>query len=114
MSLQENIRRVLREEINYLTIILRRVLPDDLEREFSESLDMSSNMFFNLIKNGGGTMTFKRFIDVTISILMDGIHHELYSNLPEELEWYQKVIESLKNYYKNRIKTRYRKLISEI
>jgi hypothetical protein len=114
MRLQEAVRRILREENNMMRMIIRRVQHDVLEREFEESLDMSSNMFFNLIKNGGGTMSFKRFIDVTISILMDGIHHELYSALPEELEWRQDVRESLKNYYKNRIKNRYRKLISEI
>ncbi len=114
MNLQETIRRILREESKPILMIRRRVPYDDLEREFSESLDMSSNMLRNTNKEDGSIMSLNRFIDVTISILMDGIHHELYSNLPEELEWYQKVIESLKNYYKNRIKTRYRKLISEI
>ena len=113
MRLKENIRRVLKEETDYLRIIRRRVPHDDLEREFEESLDMASDMMSRYIKiHVGNAMNLKRFIDVTTSILMDGIHHELYSNLPEELEWYKDVKETLKDYYKDRIKVRYKKLIS--
>jgi hypothetical protein len=111
---KKNTRKLLREETNLISMIRRRVPPDDLEREFKESLDMSSNMLFNLIKNGGGVMGLDRFIDVTTSILIDGIHYEIYSTMPLDSEWYQDVKKSLKNYFKNRIKTRYRKLISEI
>ena len=111
---KKNTRKLLREETNLISMIRRRVPPNDLEREFKESLDMSSNMLFNLIKNGGGVMGLDRFIDVTTSILIDGIHYEIYSTMPLDSEWYQDVKKSLKNYFKNRIKTRYRKLISEI
>jgi len=115
MNLQENIRRILREETDYLRMIRRRIPHDDLEREFEESLDMSTNiMLRNIKKNGEDAMSLKRFIDVTISILIDGIHHELYSTIPDEYQWYDEVQETLKDYYKDRIKTKYRKLISEI
>jgi hypothetical protein len=114
MNLQENIRRILKEETDYLRMIRRRVPHDDLEREFEESLDMASNMLRNVNKNDGSVMTLKRFIDVTTSILMDGIHHELYSTIPEDVQWYNEVKETLKDYYKDRIKVRYKKLISEL
>ena len=105
---------ILREESKPILMIRRRVPYDDLEREFSESLDMSSNMLRNTNKEDGSIMSLNRFIDVTISILMDGIHHELYNTMPEDSQWYGEVIESLKNYYKDRIKHRYKKLVSNI
>ena len=114
MNLKESIRRILREETIDITTILRRVHTNDLEREFSESLDMASNMFFNLNKNGGGSMNLKRFIDITTSILMDGIHHDLYMSLPFEYEWYNEVQKILKEFYKDRIEVRYKKLISKM
>jgi hypothetical protein len=114
MNLQENIRRILMEENNLFHMIRRRVPHDDLDREFRESLNMSSNMLRNTYKDNGNVMSLERFIQVTISILIDGIHYELYSTLPDEYQWYDEVKETLKEYYKDRIETRYRKLISEI
>jgi len=113
MNLQESIRKVLREETNTLTMILRRVNSDDLEREFEESLDMASTWFLNLTFNGLA-VNLNRFIDVAISNTIDGIHYDLYSTLPEDLQWYEDVKETLKDYYKDRIKVRYKKLMSEL
>ena len=113
-NLQENIRRILREETINLTTILRRVSLDDLEREFEESLDMASDNLFYRIRNGKGVMDLKSFIDVTTSILMDGIHYDLYSTLPEDVQWYEDVKETLKEYYRHRIKVTYKRLMSEL
>ena len=114
MNLQESIRRVLREETNLIKMILRRVQHDDLEREFEESLDATSNNVFNLIKNGGGVMPLDRFIDITISRLIDRIHYELYSTTPEDSVWYNEVRDSLKDYYKHRIGVRYTQIKKEL
>jgi hypothetical protein len=114
MNLNETIRRILREESKPILMIRRRVPDDDLEREFSESLDMSSNMLRNTNKEDGGVMSLNRFTDITISILIDGIHYELYSTMPEDSHWYTEVKESLKDFYKDRIKHRYKKLVSKI
>ena len=103
---------ILKEELS--PRVRRRVPYDDLEREFSESLDMSSNMLRNTNKDDGSIMSLNRFIDVTISILMDGIHYELYSTMPEDSQWYDDAMGSLKDYYKDRIKSRYKKLVSNI
>ena len=113
-NLQESIRRIIREETKPILMIRRRIPNDELEREFSESLDMSSNMLRNTNKDDGSIMSLNRFIDVTISILMDGIHYELHSTMPEDSQWYGEAIESLKDYYKDRIKSRYKKLVSNI
>ena len=112
MNLQETIRRILREESKPILMIRRRIPNDELEREFSESLDMSSNMLRNVNNGSGEIMSLNRFIDVTVSILIDGIHYELYSTMPEDSQWYGDAIESLKDYYKDRIKSRYKKLVS--
>ena len=114
MNLQENIRKVLREETINLTTILRRVHTHDLEIEFEESLDMASDNLFYRIRNGKGVMDLKSFIDVTTSILMDGIHYDLYSTLPEDVQWYEDVKETLKEYYRHRIKVTYKRLMSEL
>jgi len=114
MNLQENIRKVLREETINLTTILRRVHPYELEREFEESLDITSNWFFRFIEKNGSIINLDRFINVAISSTIDGIHYDLYSTLPEDVQWYEDVKETLKDYYKDRIKTRYEKLISEL
>ena len=113
-NLQESIRRILREETINLTTILRRVHPNELEREFEESLDMASDNLFYRIRNGKGVMDLKSFIDVTTSILMDGIHYDLYSTLPEDVQWYEDVKETLKEYYRDRIKVTYKRLMSEL
>ena len=114
MNLQESIRKILREETINLTTILRRVHLDELEREFEESLDITSNWFFRFIEKNGSIINLDRFINFAISSTIDGIHHDLYSTLPEDIQWYEDVKESLKDYYKDRIKTRYEKLISEL
>ena len=113
-NLQESIRKVLREETINLTTILRRVSIDDLEREFEESLDITSNWFFRFIEKNGDIINLDRFINVAISSTIDGIHYDLYSTLPEDVQWYEDVKETLKDYYKDRIKFRYEKLISEL
>ena len=114
MNLQENIRRILREETIDIITILRRVRPSVLEREFEESLDITSNWFFRFIEKNGDIINLDRFINVAISSTIDGIHYDLYSTLPEDVQWYQDVQESLKEYYRDRIKVRYNKLMSEI
>lgn len=114
MNLQETIRRILKEETKLNQMVRRRVPNDDLEREFNESLDSTSNNVFNLIKNGGGVMILDRFIYITISKLIDGIHYKIYSTTLEDSLWYDNVFNSLKDHYKDRIYVRYEKLMSEI
>jgi hypothetical protein len=107
MDLQENIRKVLREKNSLLPMIRRRVQQDDLEREFRESLDMASEMLDRSYQANNGVMSLERFIEVTTSILIDGIHYEIYSTTPLDSEWYDDVIRSLKNHFRTRIIARY-------
>jgi hypothetical protein len=103
-----------KEHINF---ILRRIPYHELEKEFKESLDMASEMFFSTYKNGKDVMTVTRFTNLTISITIDGIHYEIHSTTPDDAEWYTNVYNDLKEYYKDRIELRYKqlqKLISKI
>ena len=113
-SIQEHIRRILREENSLLPMIRRRVLHDDLEREFIESLDMASGMLVNLSQNGGGIRDNERFEHITISMMMDGIHYELHSTTPENSDWYDDVFNNLRDYYRHRINVRYNNLLLDL
>jgi hypothetical protein len=114
MNLQENIRKVIREENSLLPMIRRRVPQDGLEREFKESLDMASKMLNKAYQTNGDVMSLDRFIDMTGSLLIDGIHYELYSTTPLDSEWYDDVIKSLKNYYRHRIIVRYSQITRKL
>lgn len=121
MNLQESIRRILREEDNSLIPMIRRRVPHkDLEREFKEALDRISNSLIRISQDNGNViigykdMDLDRFIDLTISILIDGIHYEIYSTMPLESQWYGDVYKSLKGYYKHRISVRHNQLMKRI
>jgi hypothetical protein len=113
-DIQESIRKVLREDNNLLPMIRRRVPHDDLEREFIESLDKSSGMLVSVSQNGGFIRTQESFEHITISMMMDGIHHELHSTTPENSDWYDDVFNNLRDYYKHRINVRYNNLLLDL
>ena len=47
MSSKETIIRIIKEETNFMRLVLRRVLPERLESEFEDSLHFISKMFLN-------------------------------------------------------------------
>lgn len=111
-SLQETIRRILREDKRLTPMIRRRIPHDDLEREFSESLQAARNMF-SYAETRDEIMTRSRFTDMVISIMIDGIHYEIHSTMPEDSQWYDNVYNSLKDYYKDSIDDYYNHLIGK-
>ena len=112
MNLQENIRRILREETKHLNMILRRIDIDELEKEFNESLKYISKLFVNNYKSSPSKLSKNEF---TRMVLFDLIHGtRLRHYFPEDVEWYHDVIKSLQEHYEDRIEFRYKKLISKI
>jgi hypothetical protein len=105
MKLKESIRRILKEETKLISLILRRVEIDKLNKEFNESLDYTAKMFFREPE-----MTLDMFTHIVISVTIDGIHYDIHSKIPEDSQWYNDVFNSLKNYYKKQIKHRYNQL----
>jgi hypothetical protein len=117
VNLQEHIRKVLIEETSLSPFIRRRVPYHELEKEFKESLNMASEMIFNAYKRDNKRADIGRFSHLVIAITMDGIHHYLHSAMPEDSEWYVDVYNILRDYYQDRIESRYKeiqKLISNI
>ena len=105
--MRERIRHIIKEETNLPLLIRRRIPADVLEDEFKDSLKLA----FDLIKRGRdkqfSKFSYKKllehFIYLTITMLIDGIHYELHSTLPEGVQWYDDVYEILEKHYRERI-----------
>ena len=90
MNLQENIRRVLKEETNRMNIILRRVPADKIEKmdeEFTSILNQVSKSFHDGFKYGTDPvkLTLSNFKIMVIKSLMRIL--EVSEYLPEDLSW---------------------------
>jgi hypothetical protein len=103
MNLQENIRRILREELS--ARIKRRLSIDEMENEFLESFEGA----YRLTKDR--KVLSSHFLDeliyTTITFMMDGMHYRLYSTLPEDEFWYDDIHQELQNHYRDRIMQMY-------
>ena len=105
MNLQENIRRILREETNFMRILMRRFSQERLDSEFQNSLNYVSKIFLSSYSADSKKLTKKQFIWMVIQDLIDGI--ELTRILPADLEWMRGVHNSLTEYYIERITSMY-------
>jgi hypothetical protein len=105
-NLQEQIRKVLKEETNTANMVFRRVTPNELEQEFNESLIFAVRIF-----NKRDTMSLAEFRNYTISNTIDGIHWLIESTTPEDTQWYDNVFYFLKSFFGDRIEEKYNKLI---
>lgn len=105
MNLQENIQRILREETNFIRIIMRRFSQERLESEFQDSLNYVSRTFLLTYKSDSKKLTKKQFIWMVIQDLIDGLN--LTRILPADLDWMKGVQNSLSEYYRDRITTMY-------
>jgi hypothetical protein len=105
--MKERIRHILKEETKLPALIRRRIPADLLENEFQDSLKSA----FDLIKRGRdkqfSKFSYKKllehFVYITIAMLIDGIHYELYSSIPEDVQWYDDVHNALEKHYRKRI-----------
>jgi hypothetical protein len=105
MNLQENIRR-----IKSMNMILRRVDPDRLEKEFDESLEYANEYYFRNYDKG---VSFESFRSIILNHILDGIHWELYSTTPEDSIWYEDAYYKLKEYFSDKIEKEYYELKGE-
>ena len=99
MNLQEQIRRILREELS--PRIKRRFSPDELEINFLESFQDA----YNLTKKRKvlSSHFLDELVNTTITMMMDGMHYKLHSTLPEYERWYDDIHQKLENHYRDRI-----------
>ena len=105
MNLQENIRRILKEETNLLNTILRRVEPEKLDEEFESSLKYISKLFIKNYKSDPRQLSeqeFTRMIGIDLIQILD------FRNIfPNDIEWYEDTIKTLTQHYKKRIRSMY-------
>jgi hypothetical protein len=99
MSLQESIRRILREELS--PRVRRRIDPYEMEMEFLESFKTA----YNIVKKRKvlRKSVLDELIYTTISIMMDSLHRVFNSTLPKNVFWYNDIFSELENYYRDRI-----------
>ena len=91
--------------------LLRRVDPKVLDAEFEDCLDTATNMY-NRGKDKS-SVSLPQFRNRVISMLIDSIHYDIHSSVPEELQWYDDVFYMLKDYYGGKIKKRLDQLNSK-
>ena len=105
MNLQENIRRILREEINESLFFRRRVDMDLLNKRAFENLNDATDTFLKRY-NQGQKFKFFQFKSLVIDYLMDDYHDELSNGGSKDFP-YDEVYEYLSKYYHDKIKDRY-------
>lgn len=105
MSLQESIRKVLREERKPSSYLIRRVTADRINDEFKGSLDYVS---YKLKGNYG----LKKFQDRVMTVMMDGLHGEL-SNWGRDDFPYEEIEEFLLDTYSDEMVERYHQMYGD-
>jgi hypothetical protein len=107
MKSREYIKKILKEETNKISMILRRLNSEDLEREFQESLDIALNIYRD--KNPQD-LSLAQFRNTVISSTIDGIHADLISTLPNDVQWYDNVFYALRSLFDERIEENFNEL----
>ena len=107
-DLQEHIRKVLIETVNESLFFRRRVDMRLMEKEFFETLNFATDMFFKR-RYAGIDFTFKDFKERVIDYLMDGYHSELSDGGLNDFP-YDEVYEFLSDHFHDKIKDRYNSL----
>jgi hypothetical protein len=104
-SLQENIRRILRETVNESTFFIRRVDMSLMDKEFFENLNIITSLYLRKYIDGIA-FNFETFEDHVIHYFMDGYYNDL-TNGGENDYPVDEVYEFLSNHFHKKIKDRY-------
>lgn len=101
--MKELIRHILKEETKLPAFIRRRIPADVMENEFKDSLKSALAMVKRQDYNRTYQEIREHIVWVTISMLIDSIHYQLYSTLPEDIQWWDDVFKILEKHYRSRI-----------
>ena len=99
--------------IKLIPYIRRRVPGDILLDEFYDSLENTKEWFERDYHKDFEIMSLTKFIHVTISMTIDGIHWILMETSPDDAEWYDHAFEGLKEFFGEKLKKEYNKLIEK-
>lgn len=110
MRLQEHIRKVLKEETNYMKVLLRRMPKeyiDKMDEEFDSSLNYTGSLFIKSYNSDPKKLSLQQFTYMVIQDLIGllNIRHTLRHYLPED--WFDDVMDTLSKHYKKRIVSMY-------
>jgi len=118
MNLQEQIRRILREESNIPSVIIRRTSAENIEEAFEAALDRMGNSMENpdsiLYKEKGTTLwSFAKFvIDEMVTYLeQDYFTDDNRIYFEDNDFYYDKIRKPLIKHYESRIKERYYEIV---
>jgi hypothetical protein len=105
MTLQESIRRILRETVNESAFFRRRVDMSLMDKEFFENLNYITSIFLKRY-NEGKRFDIFQFENKLLNYLIDGYHNELTDGGLNDFP-YDEVYGFLSNHFHNKIKDRY-------
>ena len=115
MNLQEHIRKVLKEETNYIRMMLRR-LPSktlkNMDEEFGSSLHYISKIFIKSYKSDPGLLSEQEFSRMVIMDLLTSLSVRRYlydTEMSEEI--IDSLTEHLTKHFQKRITSMYNVLI---
>jgi hypothetical protein len=107
-SKENAVKKILKEETDHLRMMLRR-LPSKtvrkMDEEFDSSLNYISKMFIKTYKSDPRKLSeheFTRMVIIDLMSLLDVRNH-----LPNDVEWYDDVLNGLSKHYKERISSMY-------
>jgi|APGre2960657404_1045060.scaffolds.fasta_scaffold05211_5 hypothetical protein len=115
MNLQEQIRKVLKEETNYIRMMLRRIpsrILEKMDEEFGSSLHYVSKIFIKSFKSDPGLLTEEEFSRMVIMDLLTSLSVRQYfygGEMSEEI--IDGLAKQLTKHYQERITSMYNVLI---
>ncbi len=100
-NIQENIRKVLREELGLSPRFLRRVPMDKLEESFGHALKLATKKYYRYrpILNEDYKLHF--FTKEVVELLLDSVSHLMYPTIKGS--WYDEEFSNVKKHFKDRI-----------
>jgi len=105
-SKENVVRKILKEDVNIMRMILRRIRPEILDKEFDRSLNRIGRFFIKDSKSDPKKLPLRRFRQMVIADLIYSLGHHKY-NLFNDQEWDVEIFDDLSEYYKERISSMY-------
>ena len=107
MNLQETIKRILREEREISTQLLRRLNFDILDKGFNDALNISSIRYVKHIDKWNN-MTLEKFKNMVISMMMDDVFFKIVGYDESYDSLFDEIFEFLMEYYSSDMEKTYR------
>jgi hypothetical protein len=100
------VRKMFEEDVNIMRMILRRIRPEILDKEFDRSLNRLGRFFIKDSKSDPKKLPLRRFRQMVIADLIYSLGDPKY-NLFDDSEWDVEIFDDLSEYYKERISSMY-------